>query len=253
MKVHSIIIEQEATAKTVANMFDMETWYNIFAHYSATANGGNYANPGISLGNNKNTIMKRLQTLDVAIGSKMDQYVNNYDWLRTATRYGLTKGLSTEAGWNEIANHLRKGTVGDYKKLKGFDVESTPIVAPNPNPNTPETRADFIELVKNSGIIPGAGISNQAKLIATWQDLLPWLLTLRDEEWRRKLSCIPAGTQGASNIVKLAKSMRKRYLDAKLSQQGSVSAEDVAKVLYQWLTNADILFSKDDYCPKPEE
>lgn len=254
MKVHSIITEQEATAKTVANMFDKETWYNIFAHYSATANGGNYANPGISLGNDKNTIIKRLETIDKSIGSQMDQYNNNYDWLHTATRYGLTKGLSTEAGWNEIANHLRKGTVGDYKKLKGFDVESTPLVAPNANPNTPETRAKFIELVKDSGQIADSGITDQAILIDRWKYFcLQWIPTLRDEEWSRKLACVPTGTSGSANIIKLAKRMRRKYLDPKRAQQGSVSTEDFAKVLYEWLINADMLFAKDNYCPKQDD
>lgn len=254
MKVYSIITEQATTAKEVANMFDQQTWYNIFAHYSATANGGNYQNPGISLGNDKVTILKRLQTMDVAIGSKMDQYTNNYDWLRTARRYGLTKGLSVEAGWDEIANHLRKGTIGDYRKLKGFDVESNPLTAPSANPNTPETREKFIELVRASGLVPNS-FSTKNQIRPVWKKcIIEWLPTLRDSEWTRKFSCVPAGSSAnqPAPVMILAKQMRDQYLIPRLAN-GTVSLEDFAKVLYQWLVNADMLFSKDGYCQEPEQ
>ena len=252
MKVYSIITENSKSAKDVANMFDQQTWYKIFAHYSATANGGNYENPGISLGNNKGSILKRLQTMDVAIGSKMDQYTNNYDWLRTARRYGLTKGLSVEAGWDEIANHLRKGTIGDYRKLKGFDVADNPLTAPNASPNTSESREKFIELVRASGLVPNS-FSDAGKLKAVWKKcIMEWLPTLRDDEWKRKLDCVPANNQSGAPVVVLSAKMRDQYLISKLGN-GAISLEDFAKVLYQWLVNADMLFSKDGYCQEPEQ
>lgn len=235
MKIYNIISEGIETSTQLKSSFTSDQWSRIFGFFANQHN--------INLGDRREIIRRRIATLNDNIGANMPDYINEFDWLRKAKRFGVTQGLRSEASFEEIYQHLRQGMTFDLNQLQGWEDTTPPAAAASPYPNTPESYAEFTALVvgRHASLLTNGTLTNRAEVIAYLQLLQEILLELRSDEWERKYNWRVNGADAAIHESLFA-AIRQEILP-----NLPVEYQKILRVFYSWIQRADITFADPEY------
>lgn len=237
MKIYNIISEGIETSTQLKSSFTSEQWSRIFGFFANQHN--------INLGDRREVIRKRIATLNDNIGANMPDYINEFDWLRKAKRYGLTQGLRSEASFEEIYQHLRQGMTFDLNQLQGWEDTRPPAAAASPYPNTPESYAEFTALVvaRHDSLLTNGTLTAGNEVVAYLNLLQEILLELRndDAEWLRKFRWRVNGADAAIHESLFA------AIRQEIIPNLPVEYQKVIRVFYSWLQRADITYADPEY------
>jgi len=235
MKIYNIISEGIETSTQLKSSFTSDQWGRIYGFFANQHN--------INLGDRREVIRKRIATLNDNIGANMPDYINEFDWLRKAKRYGLTQGLRSEASFEEIYQHLRQGMTFDLNQLQGWEDTTPPAAAASPYPNTPESYAEFTALVvaRHDSLLTNGTLTDRDGVKAYLELLQQIVVGRRDAEWMRKHQWSVNGQTPAIH-ESLLEAVRVDILTGL-----PVEYQKVIRVFYSWLQRADITYADPEY------
>lgn len=227
MKVH-LLFENVTSSNELRDAFDSEEWMRIANYFITNRAGPRWQR---SMGENVDQIVSLMARINRQIGKDMPVQTTG-QWNTVAFRYGMNYRGDRSLTWNTIYNHLAPHR--DFELPENFEVPGAGIDRRDIN-DTDETRNEISSWVDTDT----TEWTNYNTLRNEF--LLPWtdrLLQERGEDFGNWLNGVSA--EGNINIYKQNLISIRENIGTQIRDNGRISKDEVIRLLWAWLTSADI-------------